>query len=92
VIFTLKPGDFSGPITVGSNGVVARLLEKQAPTDQEYSEKKDEIRRSLLEAKQNELFQLFVVNLRREMEKSNRIKINQDEMKRLTRPGTEEGS
>ena len=92
VIFTLKPGDFSGPITAGSNGVVAQLLEKQAPTDQEYSDKKDEIRRSLLEAKQNELFQLFVVNLRRDMEKSNRIKINQDEMKRLTRPGTEEGS
>jgi hypothetical protein len=32
--------------------VVAQLLEKQAPTDQEFAAKKDEIRQSLLEAKQ----------------------------------------
>ena len=43
-IFSLKPGDISGPITAGGNGVVAQLLEKQAPTDQEFAEKKDEIR------------------------------------------------
>ena len=91
-IFALKPGEISAPIPASSNGVVAQLLEKQAPTDAEYAAKKDEIRQSLAEAKKNELFQLFVTNLRKEMEKSNRIKINQDEMKRLTRPGTEEGS
>jgi len=91
VIFSLKPGDISGPITAGSNGVVAQVLEKQAPTDQEYAEKKDQIRQQLLENKKNEIFQLFVANLRKDMEKSNRIKINQEEMKRLTNPGSEEG-
>ena len=49
-IFSLKPGEISGPITAGGNGVVAQLLEKQAPTDQEFAEKKDGIRQSLLEA------------------------------------------
>ena len=72
------------------NGVVAQLLERQAPSDQEFAGKKDEIRQSLLEAKQNELFEVFIANLRKDMEKSNRLKINQDEMKNLTRqPGTE---
>jgi peptidyl-prolyl cis-trans isomerase D len=91
-IFALKPGDISGPITAGGNGVVAQLLEKQAPTDQEFASKKEEIRQGLLEAKQNDLFGLFVTNLRKDMEKSNRLKVNKDEMKNLTRQAGQEGS
>ncbi len=91
-IFSLKPGEMSGPIVAGADGIVAQLLEKQQPTDQEFAEKKDQIRQSLLEAKQNEMFQLFVSNLRKDMEKSNRIKVNQEEMKNLTRQNAEEGS
>jgi peptidyl-prolyl cis-trans isomerase D len=91
-IFSLQPGEISGPITAGGNGVVAHLLEKQAPTDQEFSEKKDGIRQSLLGAKQNDLFGLFVTNLRKDMEKSNRLKVNQEEMKNLTRKAGQEGS
>jgi peptidyl-prolyl cis-trans isomerase D len=91
-IFSLKPGDISAPITAGGNGVVAQLLEKQIPTDQEFVAKKDEIRQSLLEAKQNDLFGLFVANLRKDMEKSHRLKVNQEEMKNLTRLGGQEGS
>ncbi|MGO9405151.1 MAG: peptidyl-prolyl cis-trans isomerase [Terriglobales bacterium] len=91
-IFSLNPGEISGPITAGGNGVVAQLLEKQAPTDQEFAEKKDQIRQSLLEAKQNDLFGLFVTNLRQDMEKSNRLKVNQEEMRNLTRQTAQEGS
>ncbi len=91
-IFALKPGEISAPITAGGNGVVAQLLEKQAPTDQEFSEKKDGIRQTLVEAKQNDLFGLFVTNLRKDMEKSNRLKVNQEEMKNLTRQSGQEGS
>ena len=92
VIFSLKPGEISGPINAGGNSAVAQLLEKQEPTDQEFASKKDQIRQSLVEAKQNEMFQLFVSNLRKDMEKSNRIKVNQEEMKNLTRQAPEEGS
>ena len=90
-IFSLTPGQISGPINAGSNGVVAQLLEKQAPTDQEFAEKKDGIRQSLLEGKQNDLFGLFVANLRKDMEKSHRLKVNQEEMKNLTRQAGQEG-
>jgi hypothetical protein len=91
-IFTLQPGEISAPITAGGNGVVAQLLEKQAPTDQQFTEKKDGVRQSLLGAKQNDLFGLFVTNLRKDMEKSNRLKVNQEEMKNLTRKAGQEGS
>jgi peptidyl-prolyl cis-trans isomerase D len=91
-IFELKPGEISGPITAGGNGVVAQLLDKVAPTDQEYAQKKDEIRQGLLDSKQNDIFGLFVMNLRKDMENSKRIKVNQDEMKNLTRQAGQEGS
>ena len=91
VVFGLKPGEISGPINNGSNGIVISLMEKQKPFDQEFAQKKDQIRDSLLQKKQGELFNLFVANLRQQMEKSGKIKINQQELKNLTRGQNEEG-
>jgi peptidyl-prolyl cis-trans isomerase D len=85
VAFTMKPGDISGPIDSGNNGIVLSLTEKQQPTDQDFASKKDEIRESLVQTKQNEMFGLFVGNLRQQLEKSGKIRINQDELKQLTR-------
>src|SRR5579864_2877615 len=91
VAFTLKPGEISGPVDNGNTGVVLSVLQKQAPTDQDFATKKDEIRESLVQTKQQEIFGLFISNLRDQMEKSGKIKINQEEMKALTRNGSEQG-
>src|ERR1700756_2770969 len=92
VVFSMKPGEISGPITAGGHGVVVELLDKQLPTQQDFAQKKDQIRDSLMQTKQNEMFELFVSNLRQHMEKSGKIKINQQELKGLTRAqNTEEG-
>ena len=91
VAFTMKPGDISGPINSGANGAVISLLESQPPSDADFAGKRDQIRDSLLQEKQQELFGLFVSNLRDQMEKAGKIKINQEEMKALTRTGNEEG-
>jgi peptidyl-prolyl cis-trans isomerase D len=90
--FTMKPGEISGPINSGANGVVLALLDAQPPTDTDFAAKRDQIRDSLLQGKQQQLFGLFVSNLRDQMEKSGKIKINQDEMKALTKTGNEEGA
>jgi len=82
--FTMKPGDISGPIIPGTNGIVLQLLEKQEPTEQEFTARKDQIRDELLSQKQQDLFGLFLANLRQQMEKSGKIKINEQEMKNLT--------
>jgi peptidyl-prolyl cis-trans isomerase D len=86
VAFTMKPGEISGPITAASSGIVFSVAEKQEPTQQDFDAKKDGIRDSLLQNKQSELFGLFVTNLRDQMEKSGKIKINQQEKEKLTRP------
>jgi len=84
VAFSMKPDDIRGPITAGNNGVVISLLDKQQPTDQDFAAKKDEIRDSLLRGKQRDLFGMFLSNLRQQMEKSGKIKLNEREIKNLT--------
>jgi peptidyl-prolyl cis-trans isomerase D len=91
VAFTLKPGDISGPINSGSDGAVLQMLEVQAPSDTDFAAKRDQIRDTLLQGKEQELFGLFVTNLRDQMQKAGKIKINQDELKTLTRAGSEPG-
>jgi peptidyl-prolyl cis-trans isomerase D len=92
VIFTMKPGDISGPINSGANGVVMSVVEAQAPTEADFVAKRDQIRDGLLQSKEQEIFGLFVTNLREQMEKSGKIKINQEELKTLTRAGSEPGA
>jgi len=91
VVFTMKPGDISAPVNLGGSGAVLSVVQKQDPTDAEFAEKKDQIRDSLIQTRENEQFGLFVNNLRQQMEKAGKIKINEKEMKGLTRsaPGEE---
>jgi peptidyl-prolyl cis-trans isomerase D len=92
VAFSMKPGEISGPISNGADGAVISLLEVQSPSDADFAAKRDSIRDLLLQSNQQELFEVFVTNLRAEMEKAGKIKINADEMKALTRPGGEPGA
>jgi peptidyl-prolyl cis-trans isomerase D len=89
--FSMKPGDISGPINSGANGVVMAVTDVQAPSEADFAAKRDQIRDSLLQSKEQELFALFVTNLRDQMEKSGKIKINQEEMKTLTQTRSESG-
>jgi peptidyl-prolyl cis-trans isomerase D len=88
--FSLKPGEISGPIVTNTDGVVLSILERQAPTDQEFAEKKDQIRDQLLQTKQAQLFDFFVGNLRDQMQKTGKIKINQQELNNLTKQQSED--
>jgi peptidyl-prolyl cis-trans isomerase D len=91
VAFSMKPGEISGAIQSGANGVVLSVDEVQAPTDADFAAKRDQIREMLVQGKQTEIFRLYVTNLRNQMEKAGKIKINQDEMKALTRGASEPG-
>jgi hypothetical protein len=90
VAFTLKPGEISGPIDASNSGVVLWVTDRQAPTDQEYAAKKDQIHDATLQQQQSEVFGLFLGNLRESMQKAGKIKINEKEMAALTKARTEE--
>jgi peptidyl-prolyl cis-trans isomerase D len=91
VAFTMKAGEISGPISSGSDAAVLQVVENQQPTDADFTAKRDQIRDSLLQGKQQERFALFVSNVVDEMTKSGKIKRNQEELKALTRAGSESG-
>ncbi len=91
VAFTLKPGEISGPIEAANSGVVLSILEKQEPNEQDFAAKRDEIRNGLMQQRQQQLFGMFVENARQQMEKSGKIKINQQELKSLTKQQGGEG-
>ena len=84
VAFSMRPGDISGPIVTNTGGAVLSLVEKQAPSAEDFAAKSDQIRDAVLQNKQAELFGLFRTSLRERMEKSGKIKINQDELNSLT--------
>jgi peptidyl-prolyl cis-trans isomerase D len=90
VAFTLKPGEISGPIDSGNTGAVLSVIDRQAPTDQDFAAKKDQIREALMQQKQGEVFGLFLSSLRDNMEKSGKVKINQKQLDLLTKARSEE--
>jgi len=91
VAFTLKPGDISGPVNTGRGGAVLSLLEKQEPTAEEAAKSSEPIREGLLRQKRGEAFQLFAASLRARMEKDGKIRINKQEMERITNSKSQAG-
>jgi peptidyl-prolyl cis-trans isomerase D len=84
VAFTMKPGGISGPIEATGNGVVLSLVDRQEPNAADFAAKRDDIRDSLRVAKENQIFAVFLSNLHDQLQKAGKIKINPDEMKKLS--------
>ena len=91
VSVNMKAGEISGPISDGPTAVVLEVTENQQPTDADYAAKRDQIRDQMLLQKQQERFGLFVAGLIDEMTKSGKIKKNPEEIKALSKNGSEQG-
>ena len=85
VAFSLKPGEISGPIRAGSNGVVLSVTERHEPSLADFEQSKDQVRERLLAIRRADLLEVFIENLRERMKKDGRLKINQKEMDLITR-------
>ncbi|HXE90401.1 MAG TPA: peptidyl-prolyl cis-trans isomerase, partial [Terriglobales bacterium] len=84
VAFLLKPGEISGPIQAGRNGVVIAMLERQDPDPAVLEQEKDQIRDRLLARKRDTLMQVYIGALVERLEKEGKIKRNRQELERLT--------
>ena len=83
VAFSMKPGDISGPLQGGNNGVVIKVLEMQEPSPEQMKQNFDTTKDALLQQKRSEIEGLYVENLRDRLEKEGKIKVNKKEMERL---------
>jgi peptidyl-prolyl cis-trans isomerase D len=92
VAFDMKQGEISGPLNTGRAGVVLTVLEKQEPAESAAAASQERIRETLLERKRNSYIEVFAANLRQQMEKEGKIRVNTQELKRLTTPTSEPGA
>ena len=91
-LFNLKPGEMSNALSAGRNGVVVQIVDKQEPPAAALAASRDRIRDSLLQQKREQFLSVFASDLRDRLDKQGKIRINQDELKRLTTPTNESGS
>jgi peptidyl-prolyl cis-trans isomerase D len=91
VAFTMKPGEISGPVMTGRNGAVLTVVERTEPTAEELAKGSEQMREQLLSQKRTEAFQLFAAGLRKNLEKSGKIRLNKEEMSRLMSSRPEPG-
>ncbi len=90
-VFAMNVGDISGAINTGRGGAVLKLLDKQEPTADELAKSGEQIREQLLQQKRNQSFQVFAAGLRQRLEKDGKIRINKQEMSRITAAKPESG-
>jgi peptidyl-prolyl cis-trans isomerase D len=87
VVFNLKPGEISNPISAGRGSVVVAMTQRQEPPATEFAGVKDKLRDELLDQKRTEALRIFMTNLRDKMQKDGKIKINDKEMQRIGASG-----
>jgi peptidyl-prolyl cis-trans isomerase D len=84
-VTAMKSGAISDAVSAGRNGAVISLVDKQIPSDDEFTKAKDQFREQLLGQKRNELLEVYVSTLREKMEKNGKIKIYQKNLDRLSK-------
>jgi peptidyl-prolyl cis-trans isomerase D len=75
-LFTLNPGQLSGPINTGHTGVVAKLIDKQLPASDDVAKNLDATRDTMLQQRRDDMFAVFVSNLQNVYQKDGRIRLN----------------
>jgi peptidyl-prolyl cis-trans isomerase D len=75
-LFNLNAGDFSAPINAERNGIVARLVDKQEPSDGEIAASFDQTREQMLRQRQEDAFNVFTSTISNQYKKEKRIQLN----------------
>jgi len=75
-LFSLNPGDISGPINAQRTGVVVKLLDKVSPTPEEIAKNLDQTREQILDQRREEVFGIYVSSAEDQFKKAKLIAIN----------------
>ncbi|MFI5103710.1 MAG: peptidylprolyl isomerase [Terriglobales bacterium] len=87
VAFTMKRGDISNALNLGTREAVIAITDRQEPTtaDPQFAKDRDQLREQIVQQRQEQAWRLFLEALGARMEKEGKVKINQAEMNGLTR-------
>jgi peptidyl-prolyl cis-trans isomerase D len=74
--FTLKPGEVSGVISIGSNEALFKVVSHTPANDADFAAQRDQIREEVLDQKRDLQFEIYRQNLKEQYLRSGRLKIN----------------
>jgi peptidyl-prolyl cis-trans isomerase D len=83
-LFEMTPGSMSGPINAGRTGVVAKLVDKQQPSDADIAKNLDQTRDQILEQKRQEAFEVFANSIINDYKKKNLVRMTAKTQSPLT--------
>jgi peptidyl-prolyl cis-trans isomerase D len=75
-LFQMTPGTISGPINAGRTSVVAKIVDKQQPSEAEIMKNLDQLRDQLRDQKQEEAFAIFANTVISDYRKNGRVRMN----------------
>jgi peptidyl-prolyl cis-trans isomerase D len=78
-LFDLNVGSISGPIDAGRTGIVARIVDKQAPSDDDIKKNSDTTREQIKDERQSQAFSVFLSTLMDDYKKHKLIRMNAKE-------------
>ena len=83
-LLNLNVGQISGPINAQRTGVVAKITDKQTPTDAEIAKNFDQTRDQILDQRREEVFGVFVNSAEDRYKKAHLINVNPNAMKSMS--------
>jgi peptidyl-prolyl cis-trans isomerase D len=75
-LFQMTPGTISGPINTGRTGAVAKLLDKQQPSEADIAKNIDQTRDQIRDERQEEAFAIFANTVISDYRKNGRVRMN----------------
>jgi peptidyl-prolyl cis-trans isomerase D len=78
-LFDLSVGSISGPIDAGRTGIVARIVDKQAPSEDDIKKNSDATREQIKDERQSQAFSVFMGTLMDDYKKHKLIRMNAKE-------------
>jgi peptidyl-prolyl cis-trans isomerase D len=79
--FTLKPGETSDVVSLGSNSVVFRVVSHTPANQADFAAQRDQIEEELLDQKRSLAFEIYRQNLRQQLLRTGELKMNDTTMK-----------
>jgi peptidyl-prolyl cis-trans isomerase D len=84
--FKLPAGQAGDPVFLGTNWVVYRVAQHDPISEEDFSKQKSTIETQALQAKRQAAYELFRSTLEGRLRQEGKLRINQENLKRLTTP------
>ncbi|HUI42368.1 MAG TPA: peptidyl-prolyl cis-trans isomerase [Terriglobia bacterium] len=81
--FTLKPGQASGVVPVSANSIVFQVVSHTPADESAFAAQQEQIRQQVLDQQKAFAWEVYRQNLKKELQRDGKLKINQDALKQL---------